>query len=197
MLHNVCQQKPGTQKHYVNQSLCPARSHVVGNVVACVVIYVILMHAAFACVKWQTVGKSPVCVNQAGKYMMTDPIADMLTRIRNAQAAKKRDVVVPFSKVKFGIAELLRDEGYVDHVEKVEDKFGSIRIRLKYENGKPYIREIDRVSRPGYRRYVKKDDIPVIANGFGVAILSTSIGLMTNKKAKQMNTGGEIICKVL
>ena len=129
--------------------------------------------------------------------MMTDPIADMLTRIRNAQAARKREVVIPFSKIKFAIAEIMRDEGYVDHVEKVEDKFGSIRVRLKYKQGKPQIRAVDRVSRPGYRRYAKKDALPIIENGYGIAILSTSSGIMTNKKAKQMNVGGEIICTVV
>lgn len=127
---------------------------------------------------------------------MTDPIADMLTRIRNAQAARRREVVLPFSKMKFAIAEILRDEGYVDHVEKVEDKFGSIRIRLKYENGKPRIRTIDRVSKPGYRRYAGKDALPIVEDGYGFAILSTSNGLMTSKKAKQMRVGGEIICTI-
>jgi small subunit ribosomal protein S8 len=129
--------------------------------------------------------------------MMTDPIADMLTRIRNGYAAQKKEVVLPISKIKFRIAEILRDAGFVESVEKIEDRFGSIRIGLKYnKHREPALRSIGRVSKPGFRRYAKKDELPVVENDYGIAILSTSQGLMTNKQARKAKCGGEIICFV-
>lgn len=128
--------------------------------------------------------------------MMTDPISDMLTRIRNAQMVKKSDVVIPFSKVKFEIAKVLKHENYVLNVEKVDDTFPQMKIALKYTDGKPAIDTIKRISTPGRRVYVKKEDIKDVLNGFGVSILSTSQGLMTNKEAKRKGVGGEIICEL-
>lgn len=128
--------------------------------------------------------------------MMTDIIGDMLTRIRNAQMAKHREVIIPFSRVKFRIAEILRDEGFVEHIEKIEDRFGSIRMKLKYSSARPVIQSIIRVSKPGHRMYIKKEEMPVVKNGFGIAIISTSAGIMTNKEAKKQGLGGEYICSV-
>lgn len=130
--------------------------------------------------------------------MHTDPIADMLTRIRNAQAVKKSEVLIPFSKLKFEIAKILKHEDYIDEVSKIEEtKFPQIKIVLKYKEDKePVIRTIKRVSRPGQRVYVSNNKIPKVLNSLGVAVLSTSQGLMTNKEAKRKGLGGEIICEI-
>jgi small subunit ribosomal protein S8 len=129
--------------------------------------------------------------------MMTDPIADMLTRIRNAQAARREIVVVPFSKMKFSIAEIIKTEGYINDVTKREDGFpAELVITLKYEGRDGVIQSIKRESKPGHRMYRKYEDLPKILNNFGVAILSTSQGLMTNKKAKELGIGGEVICSI-
>jgi small subunit ribosomal protein S8 len=127
--------------------------------------------------------------------MMSDPIADMLTRIRNAQIAHKTEVSVPISKVKLAIAEILSKEGYLLDVKK-EEKTNNLLICLKYEHKRPVIQSIDRVSKPGHRVYRSFDKIPKILNGFGVSILSTSKGIMTDKEARKMKIGGEIICSV-
>lgn len=134
-------------------------------------------------------------VNQAGN-MVTDPIADMLTSIRNASIARKREAVVPYSKLKFGLAEILRGEGYVDRVEKIEDRHGSIRIVLKYDNDRPKIMHLSRVSKPGRRVYAKSDALPHVLNNYGFAIISTPRGLMTNRVAAKERLGGEVICEV-
>jgi len=128
--------------------------------------------------------------------MYTDPIADMLTRIRNASAVNKPEVVIPFSKIKFAIAQILEQEGYIQKVEKNDDNFGEIVIELKYENKQPAIRSIERVSKTGRRIYVGKDKLPKVLNELGIAIVSTSKGIMTNKKAQQEGIGGEVICEV-
>jgi small subunit ribosomal protein S8 len=128
--------------------------------------------------------------------MITDPIADMLTRVRNAGAAKKADVLVPFSKLKWEIARILKDEGYISDVEKVQDVFPMIKITLKYDNKKSVISKITRVSKPGRRVYRNYKDLPVVLNRLGIAIVSTSKGIFTNKKARQMKIGGEILCEV-
>lgn len=129
--------------------------------------------------------------------MMTDPIADMLTRIRNAQAVNKQEIVLPFSKIKYEIAKLLAREGYVSSAEKVKEKFDMLKIELKYkENGDPCIEHIKRVSKPGQRIYVTSDKLPRILNDLGVAILSTSSGIMTNKKARRVKVGGEIMFEI-
>src|SRR3989339_44296 len=126
---------------------------------------------------------------------MTDPIADMLTRLRNAALASKVEVNVPFSKVKFAIAKILEKEKYLAAVQVVEDKTG-IKITLKYEDEKPVISMIKRMSKVGRRVYAKKDELPRVLNGLGIAILSTSKGIMTNREAKHLGLGGEVICEV-
>jgi len=126
---------------------------------------------------------------------MTDPIADMLTRIRNAALASKAEVNVPFSKVKFAIAKILEKEKYLAAVEIVEDKT-EIKITLKYEDEKSVISMIKRMSKVGRRVYAKKDELPRVLNGLGIAILSTSKGIMTNREAKHLGLGGEVICEV-
>ena len=128
---------------------------------------------------------------------MSDPIADMLTRIRNAQATEKVSVLVPSSKVKQAIAQVLKDEGYIEHFA-VRDLDGKpvIEIGLKYYAGKPVIEKIERISRPGLRIYKGRDDIPRVMNGLGVAILSTSRGVMTDRKARADGVGGEVLCIV-
>jgi small subunit ribosomal protein S8 len=128
---------------------------------------------------------------------MSDPIADMLTRIRNAQRAEKVSVVVPLSKVKSAIAQVLKDEGYVEDFKVREDSGKAfLEIGLKYYAGKPVIERIERVSRPGLRIYKPAKDIPQVLNGLGVAIVSTSQGVMTDRKARATGVGGEVLCIV-
>jgi small subunit ribosomal protein S8 len=128
---------------------------------------------------------------------MSDPIADMLTRIRNAQSAKKTEVVMPSSKLKIAIAKVLKDEGYVeDFAIREADGKPDLSIALKYYADKPVIERIERVSRPGLRIYKGKEDIPKVMNGLGVAILSTSKGVMTDRKARATGVGGEVLCVV-
>lgn len=128
---------------------------------------------------------------------MTDPIADMLTRIRNAQSIGKTTVSMPSSKLKLAIAEVLKDEGYVDGFAK-RDQEGKpqLEISLKYYAGEPVIEKIERVSRPGLRIYKGRDDLPKVMNGLGVAIVSTSRGVMTDRKARAVGVGGEVLCIV-
>jgi len=130
--------------------------------------------------------------------MMTDPIADMLTRIRNAQKAKFRRVDIPASRVKKAIAELLLREGYVRSVKFIDEgPQGVIRIYIKYTEEKvPVIEGIKRVSRPGLRIYAAKNEIPKVLGGYGTAILSTSRGILTGHEARMMGVGGEVLCKV-
>ena len=128
---------------------------------------------------------------------MNDPIADMLTRIRNAQSAEKLSVAMPASKVKAAIAQVLKDEGYVDDFAVRElEGMRTLEISLKYYAGKPVIEKIERVSRPGLRIYKPKDDLPKVMNGLGVAIVSTSRGVMTDRKARGLGVGGEVLCVV-
>ena len=128
---------------------------------------------------------------------MTDPIADMLTRIRNAQATGKASVAMPASRVKQAIANLLKDEGYVADVQTVaaEGK-PRLEIALKYHLGKPVIERIERVSRPGLRIYKACTQLPQVMNGLGVAIVSTSQGVMSDRQARKANVGGEVLCTV-
>jgi len=128
---------------------------------------------------------------------MTDPISDMLTRIRNAQLAEKADVRMPSSKVKASIAQVLQDEGYIAGF-KVEDNAGKaiLAIELKYYEGAPVISMIRRASSPGLRSYKGKDEIPSVQGGLGIAIVSTSQGLMTDRAARAAGHGGEILCFV-
>lgn len=128
--------------------------------------------------------------------MMQDPIADLLTRIRNGQAAGKVAVTVPSSKQKLAIAELLVKEGYIASVQEVGDVKKVLEITLKYYEGKPVVELIQRVSRPGLRIYKKCRDLPRIMNGLGIAVISTSKGIMTDRAARKDGLGGEVICYV-
>ena len=128
---------------------------------------------------------------------MSDPIADMLTRIRNAQQSEKLSVSVPASKLKAAIAKVLKDEGYIDNFAvRANDGKPQLEISLKYYGGSPVIEKIERVSRPGLRIYKPSRDIPSVMNGLGVAIVSTSKGVMTDRKARGMGVGGEVLCIV-
>jgi len=128
---------------------------------------------------------------------MSDPIADMLTRIRNAQGVQKTMVLMPSSKVKVAIANVLKDEGYIEDFAVTEDAGkAELKIGLKYYAGRPVIERLERVSRPGLRIYKGKDEIPNVMNGLGVAIVSTPKGVMTDRKARATGVGGEVICYV-
>jgi len=128
---------------------------------------------------------------------MTDPIADMLTRIRNAQMVEQTVVAMPSSKVKQAIAKVLKDEGYIDGFKVSGEAIRpQLEVALKYYAGRPVIEKIERVSKPGLRIYRSKDDIPRVMNGLGVAILSTSRGVMTDRKARADGVGGEVLCIV-
>jgi small subunit ribosomal protein S8 len=128
---------------------------------------------------------------------MSDPIADMLTRIRNAQMVEKAVVTMPASKLKSAIAQVLKDEGYIDgFVVKTEDGKSQLEIALKYYAGRPVIERIERVSRPGLRIYKGRDAIPSVMNGLGVAIVTTPKGVMTDRKARASGVGGEVLCYV-
>ena len=128
---------------------------------------------------------------------MQDPLSDMLTRIRNAQMAGKTDVDMPGSKLKAAVAAVLKSEGYIAEFA-ASDESGKPRltIELKYYDGKPVIAEIDRISRPGLRNYAGKDGLPTVRNGLGVAIVSTSRGVMTDRAARAAGVGGEVLCTV-
>lgn len=129
--------------------------------------------------------------------MMTDPIADMLTRIRNAGGARLRRVDMPVSKLKVEIARLLKENHYIHDYKLLDDeKHGVLRIYLKYYQDKPVIRELTRISKPGLRHYVKRDEIPRVRNGLGMAIISTSKGVMTDRDARAAKTGGELLALV-
>jgi len=127
---------------------------------------------------------------------MTDPIADMLTRIRNAQMVEKATVEMPSSRVKVAIAHVLKDEGYIDGFRVTEEAKPVLEIALRYHGGRPVIEKIERVSKPGLRIYRSKDDIPRVMNGLGIAIVSTSRGVMTDRKARASGVGGEVLCIV-
>lgn len=128
---------------------------------------------------------------------MSDPIADMLTRIRNAQAVEKVSVKMPSSKVKVAIAQVLKDEGYIeDFAVRGEAAKPELELQLKYYAGRPVIERIERVSKPGLRIYKGAGDLPRVMNGLGVAIVSTSSGVMTDRKARAQGVGGEVLCVV-
>jgi len=128
---------------------------------------------------------------------MSDPIADMLTRIRNAQMVAKEAVVMPASKVKAAIAQVLKDEGYIDGFQvKTDGGKSELHIALKYYAGRPVIERIERVSRPGLRIYKGRHDLPQVMNGLGVAIVTTPRGVMTDRKARAAGIGGEVLCYV-
>lgn len=128
---------------------------------------------------------------------MQDPLADMLTRIRNAQMAGKKNVEMPASKLKAAVAAVLVDEGYIESAETLEqDGKKRLALTLKYFNGKPVIAEIDRKSRPGLRQYAARDELPKVRGGLGVAIVSTSKGVMSDRAARAAGVGGEVLCTV-
>tara|TARA_B100000029_G_C16848912_1_gene694746 strand:+ start:142 stop:528 length:387 start_codon:yes stop_codon:yes gene_type:complete len=127
---------------------------------------------------------------------MQDPISNLLTGIRNAQSRSKSEVTVPSSSKKIALLELLVREGYLDSISLKEGSKPEVSIFLKYYEGKPVIKEIKRLSKPGLREYVSKKDIPLINGGLGIAIVSTSKGLMTDKEAREAGVGGELLCSV-
>ena len=128
---------------------------------------------------------------------MSDPIADMLTRIRNAQSVEKAVVAMPASKIKVAIAQVLKDEGYIDgFAVRSEGAKSELEIALKYYAGRPVIERIERVSRPGLRVYKGREAIPQVKNGLGVAIVTTPKGVMTDRKARASGVGGEVLCYV-
>jgi small subunit ribosomal protein S8 len=143
--------------------------------------------------------------------MHTDPISDMLTRIRNAQLVKKSEVVLPYSKIKHQIALILAKQGWIGEIavldeeiskktgnkeEVVKSGFKQLKIKLLYEGGKSKISHIKRISKPGRRIYVPKDKLPIVCNNYGIAIISTSQGMMTNHEARKIGAGGEIVCEI-
>jgi small subunit ribosomal protein S8 len=127
-----------------------------------------------------------------------DPIADMLTRIRNANRVGRRMVLIPKSKICTGIAQVLKDEGYIEEYDVIEDASqGQIRVKLKYQsNGDRVIHSLDRASKPGCRQYRKVTEMPKVLNGMGISIISTSKGVMSDRRAMEQNVGGELICTV-
>jgi small subunit ribosomal protein S8 len=137
-------------------------------------------------------------VKEKEKMIVTDPIADMLTRIRNALTIKRTEVTVPASKTKKAIAEILFNEGYIEKYELVDDgNYKSIKITLKYgPNGEKVIQGLKRISKPGLRVYAECNDIPRVLNGLGIAIVSTNKGIMTDKEARNQNVGGEVLAFV-
>jgi small subunit ribosomal protein S8 len=128
---------------------------------------------------------------------LQDPIADMLTRVRNAQKATKVSVKMPASKQKSRIAAVLKDQGYISDFNVSDDKLKQLVIELKYYQGKPVIEEVKRISRPGLRIFKSKDELPTINGGLGIAIISTSKGVMTDAQARAAGFGGEVICSVV
>ncbi|HBB25117.1 MAG TPA: 30S ribosomal protein S8 [Bacteroidetes bacterium] len=128
---------------------------------------------------------------------VTDTISDFLTRIRNASAARHKSVDIPSSNLKMAIAEILKDQGYIQDFSKSEDgKQGVLSLKLRYYYGQPVIREIQRVSKPGRRIYAAVDRLPRVRNGLGIAIISTPRGVMTDKQARRENVGGEVLCTI-
>jgi small subunit ribosomal protein S8 len=128
---------------------------------------------------------------------MTDPIADFLTRIRNGQSSGKAEIRVPASKLKLAIAKVLKEEGYIeDFSSVVEDGKATLAVQLKYYQGRPVIDRLERVSRPGLRVYKGKDELPSVLGGLGIAIVSTSRGVMTDRQARASGHGGEVLCIV-
>lgn len=129
--------------------------------------------------------------------MMTDPIADMLTRLRNAAAIRKEEVVLPHSRMKYDIVKILEKEGFVSGVEKIDAKPApQLKVALKYDKDGSVFRHVSRVSKPGRRVYAGKTELPKVLNDLGIAIVSTSAGMMTNKEARKRGLGGEIVCEI-
>jgi small subunit ribosomal protein S8 len=127
---------------------------------------------------------------------LQDPLADMLTRIRNAQQANLADVSMPSSRTKVSVAAVLKEEGYINDYAATEGTKAVLKVDLRYQDGKPVIEEIKRISRPGLRRYKRKNDIPLVRSGLGIVILSTNRGIMTDRAARAAGLGGELLCSV-
>jgi len=129
--------------------------------------------------------------------MVNDPISDMLAQIRNALLLNKESIEIPHSKIKKEVARVLKENGFLaDFIEVSDDKFKKLKLTLKYTRGKTVIQGLKRISRPGRRQYVKKDDLPYVLGGMGIAILSSSHGIITGQQARRLNTGGEVLCHV-
>ena len=129
--------------------------------------------------------------------VITDPISDFITRLRNASAVRKTALNIPYSRLKFEMAKILVADGWIIGVEKVDDGFGHLRITLKYdENGQPALSHLARISKPGQRVYASRRDLPRVKNDLGMAIISTSQGLMTNHDARRRRLGGEVLCEI-
>lgn len=129
--------------------------------------------------------------------VITDPIADFITRLRNASAVRKSVLDMPYSRLKLEMAKILQSDGWISSVEKIDDGFGHLRITLKYdEQGKPVLGHLARVSKPGQRVYASRRDLPRVKNDLGMAIISTSQGLMTNHDARRRRLGGEVLCEI-
>ena len=129
--------------------------------------------------------------------MINDPISDMIARIKNSFRIQKTEVIIPYSKLKESVAKILTEEGFLTDIKKIKKgKKQYIRLTLKYHNNLPAISEITRISKPGRRFYANKKDIPKLTRGFGLLIISTSKGIMTNEKAQKIGVGGEVICRV-
>jgi small subunit ribosomal protein S8 len=136
-------------------------------------------------------------LNDEELKMMTDPVADMLTRIRNASRMKKEHVDIPASKLKVAIAKIMKEEGYIKNLRVIKDrKQGILRVFLKYHNEEAVIEGVQRISKPGLRIYVQHDKIPKVLNGLGIAILTTSKGIMTDREARKQKVGGELLCTI-
>ncbi|MFT5100754.1 MAG: small subunit ribosomal protein S8 [Patiriisocius sp.] len=127
---------------------------------------------------------------------MQDPVADMLTRVRNAQTAKLASTAMPSSGTKIAIAKVLKDEGYIAEYSVNEDGHPELTIELKYFEGRPVIEEIKRISRPGLRHYIGKDEIPTVKGGLGIVIMSTNKGVLSDRAAREAGVGGEVLCSV-
>lgn len=162
-----------------------------------------MAYAVYVSENSHTKGKSPALKKRAGrqkeelKMAFSDPIADMLTRIRNANAAKHQSVDIPASKFKKKLAEILLEEGYIKNFELIDEGVqGKIRVELKYDDDRRVITGIRRISKPGLRVYANKNEIPKVLGGLGTAVISTSNGVLTDKDARKMGVGGEVICYV-
>ena len=128
--------------------------------------------------------------------MLTDPISDMLIRIKNAYMAGKHELVLPSSKMKLSIANILKNNHYINSVEEFGDKKKELRIKLSYQGKTPAMQDVKRISKPGRRIYVPANNLPRVLNDYGIAIISTSKGIMTNKEARRSKVGGEVICEI-
>ncbi len=157
-----------------------------------------LIYVGFALESLLQKAKSRELKKLVGKYLfMTDPIADMLTRIRNALAAKKAEVLVPTSKMKLGIADILAKEGFIKEFQQEQDQRVGLKIILKYDtSGAPVIEGLKRVSKPGQRIYTSATNLYRVRQGLGISIVSTSKGLMTDSDARRDKTGGEVLCEI-